>query len=223
MWYEIIIMMSPCRKYSKKPNIPLKYICVYRKGIWTTYDIIVWVPSAFLVGRLWGCCKACCFWLPSNSLVKRVSVPMPSLICIGCARVGSPWDKLSSPSVSRCQPWKSADDHTFTWPAVWTWDFTSESTAWVVTQGFQCIAEHQLCWTSSLLLWCNALPELYILHVALLSGQSSNTSRGFGAHLPSCLRSIQLAHSVLSPFSFQYGRYLVTIAVWQVSVRIWCD
>lgn len=130
--HEIIIMMSPCRNYSKIPNMPLKYIYerVHRKGIWTTYDIFVWLLSAFPVGRVWGCCKTC-FWLFSNSLVVRVSVQMPSLIYIRSARVGWPWDVFASTSVSCCQPWKSAEDHMLLHGlAIWTWDFISGRPAW---------------------------------------------------------------------------------------------
>lgn len=101
--------------------------------------------------------------------------------------------------------------------AVWTWDFTSECAAWVVTprlelcdlspQGFQCIVEHQLCWDSSVLLWCKGLPAFYILRVTLLPGQSRKISREFGPCLPSCQKSIQLACSVAQ---------LLFISAWKI-------
>lgn len=74
-------------------------------------------------------------------------------------------------------------------------------------QGFRCLAEHQLCWASSSLLWCNGLPAFYILHFTFLSGQSRNTSGEFGAHLPSCQRAIQLDHSVAQ---------LIPISAWKI-------
>lgn len=103
-----------CRNYSKIPNMPLKYIWESAQKRDVDY-LWYFCLSAFAVGKFWGCCKTCCFWLFSNSLVVRVSVQMPNFICITSAGIGWPWGELASTSVSCCQPWRSADDLTFAW------------------------------------------------------------------------------------------------------------
>lgn len=90
-------------------------------------------------------------------------------------------------------------------------------------EGFQCIAEHQLCWASSSLLWCNGLPAFYI-YILLSSLDSQEIHLENLVHIcPHARGQFSWIIQLLSSFPFQHGRYLGPIALWGVSVRIWCD